>query len=121
MRTLVRSSVALLSLALMGCLFGGDPKIDGVWSGSSTGVSYSMTVAEIDKTVTGSATITTASVSIPLTVTGTHAHPAVALTLSAAGYQPFSFNGSFETNDLITGRLNGSGFNNEEISLLRGN
>ena len=109
----------LLLLTLTGCLFGGDPKIDGVWSGSSTGVSYSMTVVENDKMVTGSATIIVTGGSIALTVTGTHAHPSVALTLNAAGFQPFSFNGSFETDDLITGLLNGSGFDNEQISLLR--
>jgi len=117
-RAMRRLSLLFL-LAATGCVFGGDPSIDGRWSGSSAGTNYSMTVTERDKTVTGSASISAPGVSIALTVTGTHAHPAVSLTLSATGYQSFNFTGNFETDDLITGRLNGSGFVNEQISLLR--
>lgn len=108
-----------VALLAAGCIFGRDPTIDGRWSGSSAGTNYSMTVTERDKTVTGSATISAPSGSIALTVTGSHAHPAVSLTLSATGYESFNFTGNFETEDLITGRLNGSGFVNEQISLLR--
>ncbi len=110
----------LLLFALTGCLFGGDPNIEGVWSGSNAVVTFSMTVVENNKTVTGTGTITGSTGGfLALTVTGTHVHPSVALTLSSPGFLPFSFNGSFETDDLITGLLNGSGFNNEQISLLR--
>lgn len=115
----MKYSAPLLALALSGCLFGSDPKLEGTWSGSNAGVNYSMTVTENDKTISGSATIIAADASISLTVVGSHVHPTVSLMLSAAGFESFTFAGAFETDDLITGRLNGSGFQNEQISLLR--
>ena len=116
----IRGLSLVFLLAVTGCVFGGDPSIDGRWSGSvSGGTNFSMTVTERDRTVTGSATISGSGGSIALTVTGTHAHPAVALTMSATGFESFNFTGNFETDDLITGSLNGSGFVNEQISLLR--
>lgn len=115
----MRRLLPLLLLLVTGCIFGGDPDIDGTWGGSTPDFSYSMTVTEKDKTVTGSATLTGGGTSVALTVTGTHAHPAVSLTISATGYESVNFSGNFETDDLIRGRLNGSGFSNEQISLTR--
>ena len=115
----IRRLSLLFLLAATGCVFGGDPSIDGSWSGSIGSTNFSMTVTERDRTVTGSATISGSGGSIALTVTGTHAHPAVALTMSATGFESFNFTGNFETDDLITGSLNGSGFVNDQITLLR--
>lgn len=53
----IRRLSLLFLLGTTGCVFGGDPSIDGSWSGSVGGANFSMTVTEQDKTVTGAATL----------------------------------------------------------------
>ncbi len=110
-----RLTIVVLPMLCAACIFG-DPSIDGPWVGlSSTGLVYSITLQEEDKTVTGSGSIagegssgSSAGFLRSMTIVGTHSHPAVSLTFDFSGLPPETFTGNFETDRLITGRLSGA-------------
>ncbi len=110
-----RLTIVILPMLCAGCIFGGDPSLDGPWVAiSSTELRYSVTLQEEGKTVTGSGSISGAGGSgssaaflRSMTIVGIHSHPAVSLTFDFTGLPPETFTGNFETKDLITGRLSG--------------
>jgi hypothetical protein len=95
------------------------PTIAGAWSGALTqsGVSGSF-VLNLSQDVThfsGSGTLGAISV----TISGQNNYPNVTFTGSPAGYQAFSFVGQFTSLTQITGLVNGSGFVNATVILIK--
>jgi hypothetical protein len=82
-------------------------------------MSVDVTLTETDGTLTGSGNLSGPDWSIAITATGTHAHPNVSMTISAQGYQDMNYTGTMAGDAAITGRLNGSGFNNTGLTLNR--
>jgi hypothetical protein len=95
------------------------PLATGQWTGSSLGLTLSLTLTETSGQISGTATLASSSQTVALTVTGLHAHPSVSLTLSAAGFEPTNYTGTFSGNDAINGSLSGSGFVNFALNLTR--
>lgn len=104
-----------------------DPIASGSWAGSfqttqGTDVDATMTITEDAAgglTGSGNFSVGTAG-AIAFTVSGAHAHPSISMTLSSAGNADTNLSGQmFPSGDSITGRLNGSGFIDTQISLGR--
>ena len=110
----------LLAAAIAGCGGSTSPKsnVNGSWSGSSGGISMSLTLSQSGTSVTGSGQISGGGNTIPLTASGTYVEPDLSLTLSSAGFQPTVYAGSL-SHGTITGTLNGSGFTNQSMTLTR--
>jgi len=66
----------------------------------------------------GSATVTIASSTFAFTAAGNYAGTTVALTLDNPEFQPMNVTGNHAANS-ITGTVNGSGFQNEPVTLTR--
>jgi hypothetical protein len=114
---------AVLAVALLAC--GGDstaPKltdVTGAWTGTSGGVSMSLTLVQTGTTVTGSGNLTGGTTAIAVTASGTYAPPNLSLTLQSPGYQPINYAGTLANPDLINGTLNGSGFTNIALPITK--
>lgn len=109
-------------LVIVGCSDGTAPEVPsmaGSWSGNFRGATVTFTATEDNRNIVGNGHISAGVESIALTISGTHVHPDVALTLTAIGFQEMAFSGMFSSDTQITGRLNGSGFNNEQVVLIR--
>ncbi len=114
--------VLLLALAIMSCKDSPtEPRLslNGTWQGfaESAGMVVTLTLTEANGTVTGNGSLQ-ALQSLPVSVGGTFDRPDFLLTMTATGYQPVVFNGA-ATATRMTGTLNGSGFTDVAVSLLR--
>ena len=98
-----------------------NPTMSGSWLGAESGLTLKLTLHEdSDGNITGSGTmIGNNGESIACDVTGTNAYPNVTLTLSSTGYYDVNFTGKFVDDDTVDGELNGSGFTNFNITLVR--
>jgi hypothetical protein len=112
----------LLVLLALGCSDSTEPVLPsmaGAWSGNIQGSSLTFTATENGQVVSGNGHISSGTQSVALTVSGTHSHPNVALTVRITGYQDLAFSGTFVSASQVSGRLNGSGFNNEQFVISR--
>lgn len=124
MRTL--TAVLLLALApvLAAC---GDsstgpktPSASGTWTGVMTVGTVTLTLVEQDGgTITGAGNLQGSGGAVSVTVTGTHVHPSITLTMQSTGFKDMNYTGQFVNDNAISGNLNGSGFNNETLTLMR--
>lgn len=116
---------ALLSVSLMAC--GGDstepaptPTATGTWIGSATGVTLTATITEsASGSLSGSGNFNGPEGAVAVTITGTHTHPSISFTMTSTGFTDVNYAGSFTGNNTIQGTLNGSGFVNFALTLLR--
>lgn len=97
------------------------PTATGRWLGTASGISFDLTLSEAaNGSVSGSGSASSASGAISFTVrSGTHAHPSISLTLGGEGFEDANLQGTFSSNNVISGTLNGSGFNNFGLTLNR--
>ncbi|MFQ5538646.1 MAG: hypothetical protein ACE5GJ_14490 [Gemmatimonadota bacterium] len=98
-----------------------DPVVSGSWKGSSLGITLSLVLAEgLGGAVSGSGNVSAPDLTVALTVRqGTHTYPNLSLVLGAVGYEEMNFSGKLVTETLITGTLNGSGFEDFDINLAK--
>jgi PKD repeat protein len=99
------------------------PSMSGTWQGTfdldGSQVTTNMILTESGGSVSGSGAFQTSGGSLAFTVTGTHPHPTVALTLMASGFEDTNYSGTFTGNNTVAGALNGSGFNDEPLTINR--
>ena len=132
--TLTRAALVLLmALVSVGCDSGGDdddppPPVevqllqgsyDGTANVGGLAVTLELTLAENMNTVSGSGTLRGSEV-LSLSVSGTRVNNNFNLTLSNNNFEDLNFAGTVNgSGSVITGDLNGSGFNNVSITLNR--
>jgi hypothetical protein len=122
----MRPVVAIVAAVflLLGC--GGDRvtgvplSIAGRWAGTARGTSVSMQLTESGTGVSGTGVFTDASGASQVSIEGTYQQGAVNLTLQFpnTNFNPVFLSGTASA-DVITGALNGSGYNNFAITLAR--
>lgn len=95
------------------------PTMAGSWTGTFESSTITFTAAENDQTISGNGYISNGGQASSLTISGTHAHPHVALTVQLAGFQDIAFSGEFVSDTEVSGRLNGSGFNDYQFVLTK--
>lgn len=138
MRKALYAIVLVASLALLaGC--GGESltpstaDLSGGWSGSSEGVTLNLTLSEdMEGNLTGSGSISGETESFSVTVSnGTHSGSSFSMQLDAGeGVENATYSGTVVVSEgtggtgpsdqvLLDGSLNGSGFNNFQITLSR--
>lgn len=121
-----RYATIALSVAFLAC---GDSStepeatVTGRWLGTlSSGTStatVNLILAQSGTSVTGNGTLVTSLESIALTATGTFVDPDLSLTISAQGFEQMNYTGRLVTDIQIDGTLNGSGFNNRVLNIVR--
>jgi hypothetical protein len=95
------------------------PSMSGNWAASAGGYTFTFTLTENNGAISGMGQQQWASGTLAHTITGTHVHPNVTMTFKATGYQDTNFQGSFTNDNTVAGKLNGSGWVDQAISLLR--
>jgi hypothetical protein len=93
------------------------PALNGSWTGTAQDVALSVTLTQSGTQVTGTGQLVSGE-TFPVTVTGTFAAPGFALTLTPDQFVPVTYTGSI-SHDTLTGHLNGSGFDNQSLTLTR--
>ena len=93
--------------------------VTGSWTGTTGQITLQLTLSEqAGGNVVGSGNISAPGVSFALTVlNGTHAYPSLSLTLGATGVEDMNLSGTVTSATTIAATLNGSGFNNVNITL----
>lgn len=93
--------------------------VTGTYSGSSQGITVTLTLTESGGTVTGSGSIVEGANTFPVTVSGTFNAPNVNLNLTSAQLQgPVQLTGTVaDDGSSINGMMNGSGLTNFPITL----
>ena len=96
-----------------------DPTVSGNWSGDAGVGIFDLNLdQQPDGTVTGSGSIVGTTLCLALTVlNGTHVFPNISLTFGTEGVQDLNFTGTVNTPTTIGATLNGSGFDNVNITL----
>ena len=95
--------------------------LDGSWTGTQGGYSMSLGLAQTDSTITGNVTLGGVAGIATGTVTGTFIAPNVTLTFTLDGFDDqVKYTGTLSTeNAKIFGKLNGSGFVNQELDVRK--
>jgi hypothetical protein len=97
-----------------------NPTMDGTWQGVAQGLAvFVLELSQSGTTVTGDGTISDATRVDNVTVDGSNVYPDVTLTISIVGYNPITFTGSFSDDNTVSGVLNGSGFVDEPLTLVK--
>ena len=122
----------VICLALAGCGGGDGPteptpaaktsKLDGAWRGKVDEATLYLRLAE---TTTGTAVggignISAVPTFLDLRVTSSsYTHPDLYMVLSSPGYEPLSFSGQRMSDNVIKGKVNGSGYRDVSVTLTR--
>jgi hypothetical protein len=109
--------------------------LDGQWRGTIAGLTtLNLTLSQSGASVSGTGTLDSTVTMISFDVTGTFNRPALDLTLTANGYQPFTFKGTAtRTNERcrattrdypcvvtrLTGSLDGPGYSIDSLTLMQ--
>jgi hypothetical protein len=95
--------------------------VSGSWSGTSQGVTLNLVLLEgVGGGVSGSGNLVGSTDNLALVVRqGTHADPNLTLVLGATGYQDMNFSARLTSANEMAGTLNGSGFDNFNLNLMR--
>jgi len=104
-----------------------NPTLSGNWTGTSTllGISVVFVNADLSQSgtsISGNAKLKQIGVqdTMDCSVSGNNNYPNVNLTFQPAGaFQPMTFEGSFATNDSLSGKLNGSGASNWDMTFVK--
>lgn len=94
---------------------------DGSWAGVQNGYSLSFAFTQsATGDITGSAFIASTATATPATVTGTFVYPNLHVTITADNFVPVDYTGTMSaTQAKIFGKLNGSGFSNVEVDVIK--
>jgi len=135
-RILSLLAALLLVLFVLGCsedeesnpVNPSNPTVSGSWNGVSKLLGIEVVWVDTDlsqsgNSVSGSAKlvqITAIADTLNCSVSGNNNYPNVSLTFQPSGlYQPMTFTGSFATKDSLSGKLNGSGASNWDMTFVR--
>ena len=125
-------AVVGLLAALPACDSGGDEpppaepvrisgRYDGTTNVDGTAVTLQSTLSETSNNVSGSGTLRITN-SVAVTATGSHVPPDFNITFRATGLEDLNFAGTSNADaSVLRGRLNGSGFDDVEMTLIRSN
>ena len=87
--------------------------ISGTWSGSDGTMLIEITISESIGTVTGYGTVSIPGVStVSCDVQGSFIDPEITLKIEPEGFHAITFTGEMGNDELMTGRISGSGFEN---------
>ena len=96
-------------------------RYDGTANVDGLAVTLETTLSEISNSVSGSGTLRISN-PVAVTATGSHVPPDFNITFRATGLEDLNYAGTTNsTASVMTGRLNGSGFVNIPLTLIRGN
>lgn len=94
-----------------------DPRVTGVWSGSSGDISMTLVLIQVESgEVYGNGTLSTRSFVVGH---GTHAYPNLSLLLRMGADEDFAFTGELVSDTLISGTIIGSRVYNGDIDLTK--
>jgi len=96
------------------------PNVSGVWQGTLGTGTMRLTLNHdtLSNNLSGSGNITGQGVAIALSANGNFADNTVSLTLSSQGYEPMNFTGK-HASATITGTVNGSGFDDAAVTMVK--
>lgn len=98
------------------------PSASGQWAGTTSGgITLSVLLTEgMGGNLTGSGTFSSVGGVAAIDITGVHVFPNVSLTMTASGFESLNFSGLMnQDGTLISGTLNGSGFQGSAITIGR--
>ena len=129
---------AVFAAALAAAACGDDPldvgtfSVDGTWAGSAkfavsgTGppadtarYTIVLDLDQAERDVSGEGEVRTAADTLAIDVDGRWDYPSVDLRFDAPEFSAVVFDAQFATRDSLKGTLNGSGFNNVQLTLIR--
>ncbi len=116
-------AAAMLGVLLVGC--GGTTapsrrELLGSWvSTDIPGITIRMTLAETARAVEGAGSWLTAQNAFPFGVSGALARDEVSLLLEFSGREDLNFQGFFQDDDILDGRLSGGEFRDRAITFKR--
>ena len=96
--------------------------LNGIWQGPIDHLTMRLTLTESNGSVTGSGTMLENGVSFALSVSGTSSNGAFSLTIAEVEHAPFTYTGNLQASESATtlvGVANGSGFQNQPITLTK--
>jgi hypothetical protein len=104
-----------------------NPTLTGNWTGTSTLLGIGVVFVNADLSQSGSSVSGNAKLkqltvqdTMDCSVSGNNNYPNVSLTFQPSGpFQPMTFTGSFATKDSLSGKLNGSGASNWDMTFVR--
>lgn len=121
-----------ICLALAGCGGGDGPtdptpaaktsKLDGTWRGKLDEANLYLILAESPNgtVVGGFGNLSVLATFLELRVTSSsYTHPDLYMVLSSPGYDPLNFSGQRVSDGVIKGKVNGSGYRDESVTLTR--
>jgi len=82
----------------------------GHWLGTASGLTMDWDLKDNSGQLSGTGDFSVPSAALSVNISGSRADTTVSLTLTAAGYQPATYNGLLLSDTLVSGTLNGSGF-----------
>lgn len=121
----MKSRLFVLTLGVCLAACGGDDpsgppyaSLTGDWRGSLAGLTFRMDVTDDDGLISGTGTLS-GTATLSFNVAGDHDHPDVDFEGIATGFENFEFDGRFLHEDTVRGRVNGSGFSDDVLLLIR--
>lgn len=93
--------------------------IEGTWTGSIEGGTFTLTLAQQGSDITGSGNISATGGSASLNITGTRSGANISLVMTSSGFEDLNYSGTIQNATTINGTLNGSGFQNEPLTLTK--
>jgi hypothetical protein len=121
-----------ICLVLAGCGGGDGPtestpaaktsKLDGTWRGKVDGANLYLILAESPNgtVVGGFGNLSVVPTFLELRITtSSYTHPDLSMVLSSPGYEPLNFRGQRVKDNVIKGKVNGSGYQDVSVTLTR--
>lgn len=121
-RTTWGISVCACAILFLSCTTTGPelPELTGSWSGANNQVAVTLALREGRfGDVTGTGTLTSGSTAFSVAVEGQHRHPAVSLGLRLSEQDEIRLDGTLVEGVVVTGSLDGLGFDRVAITLSR--
>ncbi|HTE43679.1 MAG TPA: hypothetical protein VK636_00435 [Gemmatimonadaceae bacterium] len=120
MRRLLAAAVVVLSLGCGRDLLDPVMTVDGQWNGLQNGYSVALNMVQTGTDVAGSATIAGVAGIGDGILVGTFVYPDLKVKITIEGLDPVEYTGTMSTSVAkISGKLNGSGFNNLQMDVSK--